>query len=195
MTTDDTEALVTALNVLINSDDARHLYLSLMTVAGLRIAHQVWFSDDAAVLNPLLALARRNPKRLETLIEKVDAKRREALKAPLVDAPDDGFDKTEYMRQFMYEKRLRERRAAELENLQRDPKDRLIGRPRLAFMETQAAKWKAELDSRMKAARAALGGKRLPLETDRTLREQFWAGIDKALDDLEAEINRRGPRK
>ena len=50
-------------------------------------------------------------------------------------------------------------------------------------------------DRRIEAARGAHGDKRLPLEVDRAVREQFWASVDKGLDDLEVEIGQRGPRK
>lgn len=184
-TDDDTEALVAALNLLVNSDAAKHLYASLTAALALRIEHTLWFADEAAALNPLLALGRRNPARLAALIGKVDAHRRAALKAVLVEPPDEGYDKTEYMREFMNQKRQRERRAAEIENLDRSEHDRLKGIPRLEFMRTTSNAWHKEMNRRLDTARAANGGKRLPLETDRLVRTQFWQWVDAQMDAAE----------
>lgn len=185
------EALLAALNKLIVDEDARHLYDSLTACIAVKIAHPVALTGDAAVLNPLIEVGRSDPDRFQWLIQRVDEKRREALKAPLVQPKDDGFDKSGYMREFMYQKRNRMRRAAEIENLQRPARDRLVGRDRLDFMDAQAAKWKAELDRRVEAARVAQGG-RLPKEVLETLRRQFWESVDVQLD--EADRKARLPK-
>lgn len=188
---EDKQALLAALNTLIASDDARHLFQTLTAVVNLKVVHAVALDGEAAVLNPLVDIGRTDPERFERLIAKVDGKRREALKAPLVEPKDDGFNKTEYMREFMYQKRLRMRRAAEIENKTRSPKDALIGRSRLDFMEAQAAKWKLELDRRIEVAREANGGARLPKDTMDTVRTQFWSYIDEQLDAADAAATLR----
>lgn len=123
-------------------------------------------------------------------MELIDRKRAAVGLAPLTHPVDEGFDKSSYMREFMAQKRARLVRAAELENAQRPERDRLIGRHRLDFMDRLAAEWKIELDELFARSRAA-NGKRLPKDIVTTLRAQFWASIDKRLDDLEEQVKRR----
>jgi hypothetical protein len=185
----DKQALLAALNTLISSSDAQHLFSSLTTVAQLKTVHPVMMSGDAEVLNPLLVIARGDRERFDRYMVMVDAKRAEAGLAPLAPPKDDKFDKSAYMREFMYQKRQRQRRAAEIENMTRG-KDRLIGRTRLDFMDVQAAKWKVELDRRIAAVRAAQG-QHLPKETLDAVRAQFWAWVDETLDEAEAQAKLR----
>jgi len=181
----DKQALLAALNMLIQSDDAPHLFSTLTTVAALKTVHPVMMSGDAEVLNPLLTVARADADKFTHYMSLVDAKRAEAGLPPLAPPKDDKFDKSAYMREFMYQKRQRQRRAAEIENMTRG-KDRLIGRSRLDFMDAQAAKWKAELDRRIAAVRAAQG-QNLPKDVLDTVRAQFWTWVDESLDQAEAE--------
>lgn len=106
--------------------------------------------------------------------------------APLAPEPVDGFDKSAYMREFMQAKRVRLRRAAEIENMHRPARDRLIGRTRLDFMDAQASKWKTEMDRRVEVARQAANGGRLPKETLDLVRLGFWQWVDEQLDAAEA---------
>lgn len=187
--TTDKHALLAALNTLIQSDDAQHLFNSLTTVAALKTVHPVMMSGDAEVLNPLLVLARNDPDKFAHYMSMVDSKRAEAGLPLLAPPKDDKFDKSAYMREFMYQKRQRQRRAAEIENMTRG-KDRLIGRSRLDFMDAQAAKWKAELDRRIATVRAAQG-QNLPKDVIDTVRAQFWTWVDETLDQAEAEAKLR----
>lgn len=100
-------------------------------------------------------------------------------------------DKTAYMREFMQTKRIRMRRAAEIENLVRPPRDRLIGRAHLDFMDAVAAKWKAEMDRRVEVARQAADGGRLPKETLDAVRQQFWDTVDLQLSEAEQAARER----
>lgn len=186
----DRTAIRDALNVLIASPDARHLYNSLVTVAALQIAHPVWLGGEAEALNPLIDAYRNHREWFDRQMEKVDARRREALLAPLAPETDDGFDKVSYMREFMHTKRLRMRRAADIENLVRPARDRVIGRARTDFMDAQAAKWRAELDERVEAARESVGG-RVPRETLDAVRQAFWDDVDARLDAAERDAHAR----
>ncbi len=178
-------ALLEALNTLIIDPDAKHLFASLMAVAQLKSVHPVYLAGEAAVLNPLVDAYRESPEWFDRQIAKVDDRRRALLKAPLVPPPDDGFDKSAYMREFMQTKRTRMRRAADIENMLRPARDRLVGRARLDFMDAAAAKWKAEMDRRVEAARQVADGGRLPKETLDTVRKQFWEYVDQQLDEAE----------
>ena len=56
-------------------------------------------------------------------------------------------------------------------------------------MDRVAAEWKRELDDLMATARKA-HGKRLPKDIADTVRAQFWASVDRRLEDQEAQIRR-----
>lgn len=183
----DQEALLAALNTLIVDDDAVHLYESVTACIAVKAVYAPMLSGPAAVLNPLITLGRSDLNRFKALIAKVDDKRREALKPPLAPVVDDAFDKTAYMREFMYQKRQRQRRAAEIENARRPERDKLIGRARLDYMDTVAARWNDELNARLESARTA-HGTRLNKDLMDTLRKQFWDRVDAQLDEAEHAV-------
>lgn len=191
---DPREALRQAVVLLIESPDAERLHESLTATIRLARLHPVRLTGQAEALNPLLELGTKDPDALSRMIALVDAKRAQAGRAPLYVPPDDKFDKADYMRAFMDQKRQRQRRAVEIENAMRPERDRLIGRHRLDFMDARAAEWKQELDALIARAREATG-KRLPKDHLDTLRAQFWAGVDKKLDELEAQNRQRMLRK
>lgn len=182
--------LSAALAALIERDDAAWLYDALQAVIRLQTQYPVALTGSAAVVDPVRQFALSNPDALPRLVSLVDAKRAARGLPPLVPPPDDKFDKTEYMRDFMEKKRQRLRRAVEIENFARPERDALRGRARLDYMDTQAAKWKAELDARIKRAREAAGG---PLDRELlvTLRSQFWTWVDSQLDDAEEAARRK----
>ena len=103
---------------------------------------------------------------------------------------DEKFDRNEYQRDFMYQKRVRERRAADIENMNRTDRTKLIGTKRIEFMRTVSNRWKKRRDELLDAERKRLEGT-MPLEVMRSLLEQFWAGVDDELDTLEAEARRQ----
>lgn len=185
------ELLLAAVNLLIRSPDAHAHLDALEAIFPLAKTHPVRLVGDAAPLNALLDLHLTDPQRYERLLELVETKRREAGFDELRPHRESRFDKVEYMRNFMDRKRARQRRAAEIENLMRPSRDRLIGKSRIEFMERQASRWKRDLDEFVNKARVAQGG-RLSKETLDTLREQFWSGVDKYLDDLEAVARKEG---
>lgn len=186
------ELLLAAVNLLIRSPDAHEHLAALEALVPVARTFNVQLMGPAAPLNALLELKLKDPDRYERMLDLVEAKRREAGFDELRPQREAGrFDKTEYMRSFMAAKRERQRRAAFIENLIRPQRDRLVGRSRIEFMERQSSKWKRELDERVNRAREAQGG-RLSKETLEVLRTQFWADIDKYLDDLEAEARKEG---
>lgn len=180
----DKEQLLGAVNALIQAEDAAPLYQDLIALLPAAKTLGARFSDHRAVLNPLLELAITDRERLDRVIELVERKRAEAELPPMVPEADDGFDKTEYMRDFMAQKRERERRAVDIENLLRSERDRLRGRARLDFMQSQSAKWKLARDTALQAARES-EGKRLARQQVRAVLDAFWATIDRELDGLE----------
>lgn len=186
------EELLAAVNVLVGGPIASELYETLSAIVRVARMHPVKLDGPAAVLNPLLALSLSDPAAYERMLEFIDNKRTAAGLEPLRPPPPK-FDKVAYQRDFMDHKRQRLRRLAEVENMQRPPKDQLVGRARLDFMDAQAAKWKARLDQAMDDARRELGS-RLPRETMEQIRTRFWTAVDAELDELEAKARRPGKR-
>lgn len=186
----DKQALLTGVNMLVTHNEAALLYESMTTLARLPEHLLIGLIGDAEELTPLVELRRRNPLRFDSVMELVEKKRREALLAPL-NEPDKGFDKVEYQRQFMDQKRQRERRAADLENSVRPERDRLIGNARLDYMRLQSQRWKKRRDEMMVAAREAAGGHLSKEQQGRVLQE-FWGSVDAELDELEVSVRRRG---
>lgn len=185
----DKQALLAAVNLLINSDDAPRLYESVMAAARLPEHLLLGLRGEAFALTPLVEVRRGDQDRFESLMELVDRKRTEQGVEPL-SGQDRGFDKVEYQRIFMDQKRQRERRAADLENAQRNPRDKLIGNARLDFMREQSKRWKARRDEMMLAAREAAGGTLTKEQQTRVL-SSFWGSVDAELDELEVSVRRR----
>lgn len=184
--TTDRAALLTAVNKLVQDSSANHLYLKMLELIPVARRIGARFVGDDAELNPLIDLAVADADKYASVMQLVETKRAQQG-MPALDAArtEDGhFDKVDYMRDFMQEKRLRERRAADIENMIRAPKDRLVGRARLDFMQMQSKKWKQQRDVALDAARAECSGK-LSRAQMSALLDKFWAKIDSDLDDLE----------
>jgi len=184
--------LLEAVRVLIGSPNATTLYSQLLAVQRLPPALPIKLTGDAAVLNPMLALYRTNREQYDTVMMLIDDKRELKDRPLLRDPPKpDKFDKNEYQRVFMDQSRVRQRRAVAVENDSRPTKDRLIGNARLEFMRQQAKRWKVRRDQVVQAARAANGGT-LDQGYYTALLEQFWAGIDAELTEMEENVRRTG---
>ena len=190
----DLTAITSAAILLANTPDAAELFDALQTVIRLSAARKlpVALTGAAEPLNALVTLHMTDRPAYDRTLALIEDRRARAGYPPLVAPPQDSFDKRSYMRNFMDRKRQRMNRAVELENLDRPERDKLRGTARLDFCDAQAAKWKKELDNRLKAARAAAGGA-ISKTVDGTLREQFWAWVDAQLD--EAEAKARHPKK
>jgi hypothetical protein len=183
---DDTkESLVAGINLLIRSPNAHALFETMQNAAPLIGRHKaVTLTGEAEPLNALALFKTGNPDKYEAIIDLIERKRAEAGSDPLRKAADDRFDRNEYMQQFMVQKRLRERRAVDIENMLRDPRDKLIGRSRLDFMQRKAAEWKLERDRLIAVAKDARKG-RLTREDTTMVLAQFWGKVDDQLDLLE----------
>lgn len=189
----DKTLLLEAVNALVKTEDATELFESFEAVARLPADLPVKLSGDAAVLNPLLALRRQDRTKFDGVIELIEGKR-EAAELPPLRQPDTprGFDKVEYQRLFMDQKRQREGRAAAIENLRRPGRDKLVGTPRLEFMRVQASKWKEVRDGALRDAREA-AGRTLSKAEVRDVLDAVWQTVDRELDAAEAEA--RKPKK
>jgi len=176
------ELLQQAVNALILRPDALELFEAVDSLLNLVPRVPVRLTGASAVLNPLLDLKATDPTAFSRVMELADTKRAALGKPPLRPPKATGYDKTEYMRAFMDQKRERQKRAAEIENLRRPEKDRLIGNARLEFMRVQSAKWKAQRDAALAKAAQSSGG-RLSADVREAVLATFWAGVDKQLDE------------
>lgn len=175
------EQLLGAVNVLIHSDNAAPLYEDMIALMPAAKTLGARFSDYRAVLNPLLELALPDRESFNRVVNLIERKRAEAALPPMHPSDEEGFNKTEYMRDFMAQKRERERRAVSVENLMRSKRDQLRGRARLDFMQAQSARWKMARDHALQTAREA-EGKRLSRQQVRAVLDAFWATVDQELD-------------
>jgi hypothetical protein len=186
----DLTALTLAVTALVEHDDASWLYAALVAAVKMQRDYPVALIGRGAVVNPLLALALEDPEAYARVLALVETKRALAELPPLHPPPEDGFDKTAYMRDFMDRKRQRQRRAAEIENYLRPARAALKGKARIEYMDRVAAGWKARLDELIDKARAAQGP-RLSAEVLETIRSQFWQSVDEELDAAAEEARRK----
>lgn len=193
MNKENKSALVDAAHLLRRSDDAIDLY-DMLTVAAPLVARfpLLRFVNDAEPLNALAKLKIGEPETYADIIALVERHRAEANLPALAQADGGKFDKAAYMQQFMEQKRLRQRRAAELENMQRSERDKLIGRARMDFMQRQSEIWKHERDAFIAKVREAALPDRLTKEQSQVALNQFWDKVDRQLDELEAKVATKG---
>ncbi|MFN9030133.1 MAG: hypothetical protein ACK54C_01885 [Betaproteobacteria bacterium] len=186
-------ALLDAVNRLIALPQASEVYSDVLALLPAAKSLQARFSGDREFLNPLLELGVADREKFDAVVSLIEAKRADAGLPPLAAPPDERFDKTAYMRDFMQQKRERERRAVEIENMMRSERNQLRGRARLDFMQAQANKWKKGRDKALEAERKQLQH-RLTLDEQKSVITAFWSTVDKELDGLEelarAERNR-----
>ena len=182
----DREALLAAVNKLVLDSSADNLYNILLEVIPVARRLGVRLSGPNAVLNPLVDLAVEHPEKYANVMQLIETKRTDQGIAPLdqTRTTDGQFDKSEYMREFMQQKRERERKAVEIENLMRGEHDKLVGRARLDYMQAQSNRWKKDRDALLAKARASAGAG-LSKDAMRTVLTGFWAKVDADLDELE----------
>jgi len=179
--------LVVAVNVLIQSPNAHHQFNMMEAVAPLLSRYkELRLSGEADDLYPLARFKVSHPEEYVSIVELIERKRMDRGFEPLRTDTDDKFDKAEYMQQFMQQKRIRQRRAADIENLQRGEREKLVGRARLDFMQRQSEQWKQERDALIDIARKAAHPRKLKREDISAVLEQFWGKLDAKLDALEA---------
>lgn len=177
-------SLLEAVNALVAVPSGAETYEAIQSMVDIAGRLGARFVGEREVYNPLVELALSDIEKYRRVIALVEEKRAVAGLEPLMPAEDGGYDKTEYMRDFMAQKRERERRAAEIENLMRPESSQLRGRSRTEFMQMQSARWKEQRDKLLDAMRQS-HGRTLRREEMRAALAQFWARVDKELDGLE----------
>lgn len=179
----DKQALASSVNELVRREDAPRLFEYLSSLTKLPAHWPVCFSGHAAILNPLLELSWDNPDGYRSILDLID-ERRKMRGLPSMRGGST-YNVNSYQREFMQNKRLRERRAADIENMMRRPSEQLKGTSRMEFMRNQSAKWKAARDEMLERARLSLNTHRLTREQMQELLTTFWQKIDNELDELE----------
>lgn len=180
------QALVDAVGALVDLDNerAQRYGHAVESMARFRARHpDAWLGYELEPLNPLVALAETDTDGFSRVQLLIDEKRRARGAAPIwPDAAERGFDKPEYQRLLMQERRQRSRRALEIENMRRPERARLMGNARLEFENRVIAGWGNQLRDNLDKARKEAGG-RLPKERLASIREAFWKRIDSQLDE------------
>ena len=184
----DKQQLAEAANTLINDNKAPELFKTLLDVLGLPPTLPVKLSGEASVLNPLLAMARRDREAFNRVIDLIETKRANREMSPLRQpTPEAKFDKNAYQAELMAERRVRQVKAVDIENLRRPPSSQLIGHPRMEFMRVQQGKWMDQLEAHLAAHKT---GKTLTKAKRQEVSAQFWQGIDRELEESEAAVYR-----
>lgn len=187
---EDRQGLLEAINHLVMEPAAPRHFEILMEVAKLSPTLPVQLSKEAAILNPLLNLYRSDKPAYDRVMVLVDEKRTARGWEALVKEEPAGFDRNTYQREFMFQKRARERRAVEIENMLRPDRDKLVGNARLEFMRRASAGWKKRRDVLLEEARQHHGGT-LSKEQTEAILTRFWATVDDELDQLQEETLRK----
>lgn len=173
-----------AAALLVTGENAEQLFRTLEATVRKAAGLPVKLTGEFASVNPLLRLSQTDYPTYEVIIKWVFSKRKASGLEPLKDEQSDL--RREYMREFMAAKRVRERRAVDIENMLRSESDKLVGTARMEFVRRQSAAWKLQRDKLLEAERMALGGGRLPTEVYSSTLQGFWADVDRQLDEMEA---------
>lgn len=181
----DKQELLQAANALLQFENAGGMFAALTKVMALPQNLPVDLSGNAAVLNPLLRLYRRDPLAYNGLMERIEARRAERGLPPLAEPGASGFDKNTYQAALMAEIRSRLFIAARVENLRRPPSSQLVGNARLEFMRGQRKKWMDRLKARLD-----LEPTPLPKSRRREISADFWENIDAELETAVADAHR-----
>lgn len=187
----DKQALLEAVNDLIQDHAAAIKVTALDEVAKLKRRYPIKLTGELAILNPLLNLMSDDPDAWEQVKRLIDTKRALLEFEPLWPAPKKvtfADRKNEYQAKLMARIRERANRAVEIENMQRPERDRLIGNARLEFMRITTNNWGKERDARIAAEKAA-NGKLTKAQID-AIRDKFWQSIDDMLDAKEIVVRK-----
>lgn len=186
----DRNALLDAVNDLIAEDDPRYKVEALDATFALGKLYPVRLARELSVLNALLDLRGSDEVSFENIKKLIDKKRDSVGKPPCwPELPPEKFDKTEYQRQPMAQRRERAGRAADIENSQRPERDKLRGNPRLEFERQVLASWGEGLSSQLEIARTASGG-RLTRSQQDAIRTRYWESVDRTLDEREELVRK-----
>jgi len=184
---DTKQYILDAANTLLNHPDAPALHKQLTDVLALPSRLKVKLADDAAVLNPLLTMARNDRPRFDRVIALVERRRLDRMLPPLVAPKEDKFDLNAYQRLLMAERRVRMTKAADIENMRRPTSGKLVGSARLDFMRRQQSKWMERFNTRL---RGEFGSGPISKEARAQASKEFWSTVDQELTDAESRVAR-----
>lgn len=162
----------------LDKDSAQRYNLALGEVIALLGRYSLRFKGKYTELNPLLGIYESDPDLFESVLGIVRKRRADNVFA--------GRSRR-YMADFMREKRARERRAIELENMTRPDNQKLRGVARMNFAKKVSAEWNERRLKMLAAARDQYGD-RIPKEKLQELLDLFWKQIDDEMDKMENEL-------
>lgn len=182
------EALLDAINYLIDEPDPRYPLEALQATSALRPRYPVKLSSSLSLLNPLLELQVSDPGAFERVQGLIDSRRTQAGRDPCwpKEAPEK-FDKRAYQRRLMALRRERSGRALAIENMQRSERDKLVGTTRVDYENRQLAAWGELAEARVEAAKKAAGGK-ISREQIAAIKHRFFESLEAELDEREAAV-------
>lgn len=184
----DKQQLAEAANTLIHDNKAPEMFKTLLDVLGLPPTLPVKLSGEASVLNPLLTMARNDREAFNRVIDLIESKRASREMSPLRQPVTEAkFDKNKYQAELMAERRVRQIKAVDIENLRRPPSAQLEAHPRMEFMRVQQSKWMRQLEAQLAARKT---GKTITKAQRQEISAQFWQGIDRELEEAEAAVYR-----
>ena len=181
------QLVLEAANALLSRPDAPALYQQLVDVLSLPGKFKVKLADEASVLNPLLTMARNDRPRFDGVIALVEQKREASGLEPLQAPKENKFDKNEYQRLLMAERRVRMVKAADIENMRRPASGQLVGSARLDFMRRQQSKWMERFETLLQGA---FGPGPISKDDRAKTAAEFWATVDQELAESEAAVMR-----
>lgn len=186
--TPERQAVLEAIKDMVKERDPRLKVEALDAVSTLARRYPVALTGSLSVLNPLVQIRVTDDEEWEVIKTRIDVRREKEGLDPCwpPPAPEKFSDRyNEYQRNLMQEIRARCRRATVIENMQRSEATQLRGNARLEFERKTQLAWGKRRDAVLEKAREAAGGT-WNREARRAVTDEFWAAIDKELDNMEA---------
>jgi hypothetical protein len=180
----DMDEVKAAAKLLVTDDEAVDLYNILATTVRRAALLPIKLTGKYTKMNPLLDLYRDDKETYSTILKWVVDKREDRNLPPLRD--EKALNKSEYMREFMFDMRARWRKAVYIENMLRPEKDKLKGEPRRQFEKRCSLEWARQRDALLDAERKRLGVERLPQDVLQATLKAFWENVDEQLEEMEA---------
>lgn len=184
-----TALLAAAVNELVQAEDASSKLDAIEAITPAARRYTARLTGELEVLNPLVELAVSSPDKYQRMLVLVDEARARAGLLPL--RAKKPFDKRAWVRDTMEQRRIRERRAADIENMTRAYKDRLTGQARMNFMQAQYNRWAQRYKEMLAEAQEQVGGEHLPRPLRAEIKARWWAEVDAELDAKEEQAKRR----
>jgi hypothetical protein len=159
----DKEEVVEAINLLIECERYAKFVNEMTGILESWDQHPMAYAGDLTPLNALLHIGVKNRDKFERVLKFIESKRKERPKQRRQD----------YQRELMAQRRARDAKAIDLEELQHGP-----------MSAPQKKKFLKELQERWAVAKEKFiqGQGRLTWDERNKKSQEFWASVDKRLD-------------